>query len=244
MNFGTYPFHFKINCDGSGCGGEFEWLGCQDNYGTINAVVNTGLFSTTIELYKRKIILKMSSRLISETHHNDIGIELVIYGDEFKICLASNYIVKSFIQAAFILCGLIAFVIHGLWEGYLLAMNRGLAFFCCFILLLAALIPLFSNVARYRQVGSYIISYNKVTGLFNGNYFKEIRAEEVDYFSIISENKGEVIPYEIQIVLKKCEKGLMRRLLVYPASVRLDSGKMYRIFAEFSGLVGKPLIKE
>ena len=186
--------------------------------------------------------MNKSFSLISNTHYNDFGLDLVADTNEVKVCLSKSSSGKAILQGLIIFSVAVLFVWHGVSTGYLLKINRGLSFLITLILLVAIVLPIALNAIRIKQVGEYVIKFNKVTRELDGNHFKKILWDDVDYFAIVSENLGEITPFEIQLVLKKGSRSNTQSLLVYASSLRLDRGKMNQVFSEFARIVGKALI--
>lgn len=185
----------------------------------------------------------MNSKLISETHYNDLGLELVNNSEEVTVRLSRASGIRALFQGLAILIFVLLFVWHGFSEGYLLKVDRGLLVLISLVLLVAVIAPPALNFIRIKQVGGYVAKFDKLTRKFSCNYFSDVCWSDVSYFTIVSERLGEIVPFEIQVVLKdNVNFQGANILLVYPSSLRLDRGKMYNVFNEFARIAGKSLL--
>lgn len=185
----------------------------------------------------------MSSRLISKDHHSDMKLELSVDGDEVIVGLAKNIRTWIFIQTLIILVFEILFVIHGISKGYLLKVENAVLVGMCLIPALVA--PPIMHMWRVKQVGDYILKFDRKTRKVDGHYFNDLPLEDIDRFIVVSERVGGDPVYEIQIILKgNTEQSGPPPLLVYPSSSAIHKiGNMFKVFDEFAVHLGKTLTR-
>ena len=183
----------------------------------------------------------MNPTLLSKCHYNDFRLELVENRNEIKVVLAKGAYAKSIIQAVSILLVAIVFLWMGYSEGFLRELDRGILVLTIFILSSAVLIPAALNFVRIKEIGDYIIKFNKLDNVISGKYFQRLDLNSVKNFIIVSKKLGEITPYEIQLVLEKNDQNVVgnSNMLVYASSTRLDRGEIHDVFSKFSYSIGK-----
>lgn len=82
----------------------------------------------------------MNYSLISNTHYNDLGLELVDNAGEVKVCFPRSSGIRALFQGLAILVVVLLFAWHGFSEGYLLKIDRGLLVLISLVLLFAVIV--------------------------------------------------------------------------------------------------------
>jgi hypothetical protein len=179
-------------------------------------------------------------RLLSQFNPSDPGLVLRQDGEWLKISAAPDWWKGPLIQSsATLLCIAGSFAIF-FPKGYLKTQSATTLLLIGTFLTLCSFIPLITRYFHFLRIRDYLVRYHLTERHLSGIHFPQTSIDDVDYFNLLSAQRGEHVVHEIQLVLKNLPESERSRL-VYASDNFVQPGKIRAIFDEFTRLVGKPL---